>query len=266
VIGVTAGFLLQAINLTVGYGSREIIRDVSLDLKPGQFTVLIGPNGSGKTTLLKALARLLPLRDGVVTLAGRTLGSYSQRELARSLAVLPQIRQTPALKVSTLISQGRYPHHRYFSSFTADDQKAIAEAMATCKVCRFANREMNTLSGGERQRVFLAMLLAQDAELMILDEPTTFLDIAQQLEVLDLLRSLSLQGKTILAVIHDVSLALRYADRILLLDGGCLVDNLPPDELITSGLLEKVYGVNLHRHAADGMVFTNFSVRKDTDA
>ncbi|MDR2899609.1 MAG: ABC transporter ATP-binding protein [Clostridiales bacterium] len=253
--------MLEASELSTGYRKKVLLKNISLTLKPGNLSMLIGPNGSGKTTLIHALARVMPAHSGEVRLNDRLLSSYKTKALARQLALLPQVRKIPDLDVETLTAQGRYPHHGYFSSLSSSDEDKIDYALKRCGIDHLRKRNLTTLSGGERQRAYLAMLLAQDADLMLLDEPTTFLDISQQLEILDLLRELCAQGKTILTVLHDLSLALRYADTLFLLNNGDLIGEYTADGLINSGKLKDVFGVCVHSFCDGGDSFVGFSTK-----
>jgi len=255
--------VLAAEALAAGYFHMPQVQNITLALKPGTLNILIGPNGSGKTTLLKALARLLPPLQGKVTLDNKPLTAYPSRLLARRLAILPQIRQTPGLPVYTLVAQGRYPHHGYIQRLNNHDRQIIAAALESCRLTALAERSLNTLSGGERQRAYLAMLLAQETELLLLDEPTTFLDVAHQLEILTLLQKLAQQGKTVLVVLHEIPLALRYADTLFLLQAGRLLGEFTPSDLIASGLISQVFGVNLHQVVTQGVLLTGFTIASE---
>lgn len=240
--------MIQIKNLTCGYGESSVLRDITLSLPAGQITTLVGPNGCGKTTLLRAAARQLPLQSGSITVDGRPLADYQRKEFARTVAFMPQLRSVPAISVQGLVSHGRYPHLGFSRRFGEEDRQTVYAAMAQTGVMDWADRDLRTLSGGERQRVYIAMALAQQAQVLLLDEPATYLDPGRQFELLDLIRTLNRQqGKTVVLVLHDLAHALRYSDHIAVLNGGELVLCGTPDEVAASGALQRVFGVQLHR-------------------
>lgn len=248
--------MIEFRQVSVGYGRDAAVRDVCLTVPRGSITTLIGPNGSGKTTLLRAGARLLPLLQGEIRLDGRPLSAYSRRELAQKAAFLPQSRPVPEMRVRTLIEQGRFPHLGLSRQLRAADQEAVVQAMALTQTTAWANRELRSLSGGERQRVYIAMVLAQGAEVILLDEPTTYLDLRCQFELLDLIRLLNAQGKTFVLVLHDLAHALLCSDQVALLDRGRLVACAAPGELIQSGHIDAVMGICTHVTAEGQPYFT----------
>ena len=224
---------------------KRLLRDVSLTVQPGRVLGLIGHNGSGKTTLLKLLARQQRPTHGAIRLAGRPLGSWQDRAFARKVAYLPQSPPvTAGLLVQELVALGRYPWHGALGRFGAEDRTRVAEAMALTGVEAFAGRDVISLSGGERQRVWLAMLMAQSAGCLLLDEPISALDVAHQIEVLRLIGELShARGIGVLVVLHDVNLAARYCDELAALRRGRLIAHGPPRELMRGDVLEAVYGL-----------------------
>lgn len=230
--------------VTVAYpGVGRVIDALSLSVQAGEFVAIVGPNGCGKSTLLRALARLLDCGDGRIVFAGRELRERSAKELARELSLLSQSNSPPeGIRVGELISRGRYPHRRPLQGWTPADEAAVSAAMEATGVAHLAAEELDTLSGGQAQRVWLAMALAQDAHTVLLDEPTTYLDISHQLDALALFRRVNReQGKTIVAVLHDLNQAARYADRIVALRGGRVVLNGPPREVLTAAGVESVF-------------------------
>lgn len=238
-----AGF--RAENIVVGYGGSTILDGVDLTVPRGAFTVLLGPNGSGKSTALRALAGLLPLRRGSVSLDDQPLGALSRKELARQVAVLAQGPQPPeGLRVRDLVAQGRYPHRRLLGGWSARDEAACAEAMALTATADLADRPLESLSGGQRQRAWIAMTLAQQSPTLLLDEPTTFLDPAHQIEVLALLRRLVVErATTVVAVLHDINQAARYGDHLVMIRDGRVLACGPPRAVLTPATIARVFGI-----------------------
>lgn len=247
--------VLRAAGLTVSAAGREILHGVDIEIPAGRRTAIIGPNGAGKTTLLRALAGLNPRYTGEIQLDGRELGSYTEKELARVRAILPQERAAAqGLTVEQLVTYGRFAHAGLFQTRSdAEDREAVAWAMETAHVSAFAEREVHTLSGGERQRVFLAMALSQKPRLLLLDEPTTYLDIAHQLRVMEITRRLSAEhGMTILMVLHDMAHAMQYADDIILVRDGAVAATGTPAEVLTEERIADVFGVHVELLRASG--------------
>ena len=240
------GHTLVAQALTVGYGARSVLDEVDLALRRGEVTALIGPNGSGKSTLLRAMVRLLAPTGGGVLLDGRAIHELSTREVARRMAALPQQPEVPAgLTVSELVEQGRYPHRGALRTFGVEDRVAVERALEETGMTPFAARPLDELSGGERQRAWIALALAQDTPILLLDEPTTFLDLGHQFEVLELIGRLrACSGLTVVLVLHDVNQAARHADRIVALDEGVIVADGPPAQVVTEQLLREVFRVH----------------------
>ncbi|MBB2946988.1 iron complex transport system ATP-binding protein [Actinoplanes lutulentus] len=236
---------LNARDLTLGYDDRPVVHDLSLDVLDGKVTAIVGANACGKSTLLRGLARLLKPRGGAVHLDGKALTEMSTVDVAKVLGLLPQSPLAPdGVTVADLVSRGRYPHQGWFRRWTDDDHAAVASALEATGTADLASRPLAQLSGGQRQRVWVAMALAQDTDLLLLDEPTTFLDINHQVELLRLLRTLNEEsGKTIVAVLHDLNLASRFCDHIIAMSGGAIVAEGPPSEVITAELVEKVFGL-----------------------
>ncbi|AZS39064.1 Ferric enterobactin transport ATP-binding protein FepC [Microbacterium oxydans] len=236
---------LEARGLVVAYDGKVVVDGVDLALPEGSFTVILGPNASGKSTVLRALARVLKPESGDVLFDGRALGEYGSKELARRMGLLPQDAIAPeGMRVADLVSRGRYPHHSALQRWTSTDDTATREALAATNTTDLAERYVDQLSGGQRQRVWVALLLAQQTPVMLLDEPTTFLDIAHQYELLDLLRDLNTQGKTVIAVLHDLNQAARYADNLVLMKEGHVIATGTPSELITAERIGDVFGID----------------------
>jgi iron complex transport system ATP-binding protein len=237
---------LSAADLTLGYGDRTIVDKLSIDIPPGKFTVIVGANACGKSTLLRGLARLLTPSAGTVYLDGRAIHQMPTREVATLLGVLPQTPVAPdGITVADLVGRGRYPHQGWFRHWVAADDAAVATALQATDTLDLAGRAVDELSGGQRQRVWIAMALAQETELLLLDEPTTFLDINHQVEVLDLLTDLVQQrGRTVVAVLHDLNLACRYADHIVAMRDGKIAASGAPAEVVTVELVKSVFGMD----------------------
>lgn len=238
--------MIQAENLSLGYDSgANIIHQLTLTLTPGHITALVGPNGCGKSTLLRGLSRLLKPAHGAVYLDGQDIHAMKAKDLARQLGILPQAPTAPeGLTVHELVAQGRYPHQNWFQQWSGDDERIVAEALEQTNLTLFADRPVDTLSGGQRQRAWIAMALAQQTNVLLLDEPTTYLDLAHQIDVLDLLAELNEQGRTIVMVLHDLNQAARYADTIVALRGGQIVAQGTPDQVITSENILQVFGLD----------------------
>jgi len=235
---------LRAESLTLTYDERVVARDLGVDIPDGSFTVVVGPNACGKSTLLKALARLLKPRAGTVYLDGRAIASYPSKQVARQLGMLPQTPVVPSgIVVEDLVARGRFAHQRLLRQWSAEDEATVREAMRQTEVLDLAGRFVDELSGGQRQRVWLAVVLAQQTSILLLDEPTTFLDIAHQFEVLDLCADLHEQGRTLVAVLHDLNHACRYATHLIAMRDGAIVAEGPPAEIVTASLVEDVFGL-----------------------
>ena len=232
--------------LTLGYDQAAIITDLNVDIPSGLITALVGPNGCGKSTLLRGLARLLAPQRGVAYLDGKAIHQIPTRKLAQQLGILPQTPTAPEeLTVRELVAQGRYPHQSWFQQWAADDEAAVNKALAITGMAKFADRPIDALSGGQRQRAWIAMTLAQETEVILLDEPTTYLDLAHQIEVLTLLERLNRQeGRTIVMVVHDLNHATRHAQHIIAMRDGQVVASGSPTDVVTPELLRQVFGVD----------------------
>lgn len=236
--------VLSAQQITVGYGGEPVIPSLSLDVQPGDFTVIVGPNGCGKSTLLKTLARVVRPTSGRVDLDGQDVHRMRGRQAARRVSLLPQSAAAPeGITVAELVARGRHPHHTLLKQWSADDERAVARAMERTQLTALADTSVDSLSGGQRQRVWVAMVLAQDTEVVLLDEPTTFLDIAHQYELLELFADLNAEGRTIVAVLHDLNQAARFASRLVVMHEGRVHGDGPPAEVLTSELVHEVFGL-----------------------
>lgn len=239
---------LTASQLTLQYENIVVAADLSVTIPDGQVSVLIGPNGSGKSTLLRALARLLKPRVGEVLLDGREISAYSTKEVARRLAILPQVLISPeSITVEELVAYGRFPQRRTIAGLRDEDREAIDWALDVTSMDALRTRAVDQLSGGQRQCAWIALVLAQGTDLLLLDEPTTFLDVAHQLDVLELLRRLNAEeGKTVVMVLHDINMASEYAHWMFALRDGAIMAEGRPNEILTRGLVRDVFGIDSH--------------------
>ncbi|TQK19427.1 iron complex transport system ATP-binding protein [Microbacterium sp. SLBN-154] len=237
---------LAAEGLTLSFGERTIVSGLDLVVPPGQVTAIIGANGCGKSTLLRALSRLIAPRAGQVVLDGTALHRRGSKEVARMLGLLPQSPVAPeGIAVADLVGRGRHPHQRPLARWSAHDDEVVARALEATGTSDLADRPIDELSGGQRQRVWIAMALAQETDILLLDEPTTFLDVAHQIEVLDLLTDLNRdRGTTIVMVLHDMNLAARYADHLFALRDGHVVAEGPPRDILTRELIAEVFDLD----------------------
>ncbi|MCG7386705.1 ABC transporter ATP-binding protein [Paenibacillus sp. ACRRY] len=238
--------VFQAEDLVAGYDNKTVIHGVDLAIPSNQISVIIGANGCGKSTLLKTLARLIKPISGKITLDGKPISKFPPKQLARVVGLLPQSPIVPeGISVADLVGRGRFPHQSLLSGWTKKDYEAVAEAMEIMDITEFANHNIDELSGGQRQRVWIAMALAQQTDILFLDEPTTFLDITYQVEILDLLTDLNRRhGTTIVMVLHDINLSARYADHIIALVEGKLVAEGAPSDVITSTMVKDIFGLD----------------------
>jgi iron complex transport system ATP-binding protein len=236
---------LVAQELTLAYEERTVVHDLDLAVPDGRVTVIVGPNACGKSTTLRALGRLLKPRGGSVLLDGEELSRIPTKKIAQSIGLLPQSPVAPeAITVADLVSRGRQPHQHWWQQWSDADERAVTDAMERTDVTELAERSVDELSGGQRQRVWIAMSLAQETDLLLLDEPTTFLDIAHQVEVLDLVRRLNHdQGRTVVIVLHDLNQAARYADHLVAMKEGRIVAEGSPAEVVTAELVREVFGL-----------------------
>lgn len=232
--------------LSISYGEVDIVKDLNLLIPEGKITTMIGPNGCGKSTILKALARLHPSKSGVVYLDGKAIHKESTKAIAKKMAILPQTPEAPnGLTVAELVSYGRFPHQKGFGKLTDKDRQVVRWALQETGMLEFQERPIEALSGGQRQRIWIAMALAQETELLLLDEPTTYLDLAHQLEILQLLEKLnSEQGRTIVMVIHDLNHAARFAHHMVALNKGTIMKEGHPEVVMTSEVLQRVFHID----------------------
>ncbi|AJD32200.1 MULTISPECIES: ABC transporter ATP-binding protein [Clostridium] len=237
---------IETKNLDIAYEDTLIVKELNMQIPKGKITSIIGANGCGKSTILKAVGRILKPKNGLVHLSGQDISKLSTKEIAKKMAILPQNPTAPSgLTVSELVAYGRFPHQKGFGNLTKEDKKIVKWALDATKLSEFERREVDTLSGGQRQRVWIAMALAQQTDLILLDEPTTYLDLAHQLEVLKLLYELNRNQKcTIVMVLHDLNLAARFSDYIIAIQKGDIIKYGPPEEVMTPEVLRKTFNIN----------------------
>ena len=236
---------LASQNLAVSFGANKVLDGVDLSLQPGRITAIVGPNASGKSTLLRALARLQQPGAGTVTLNGTSIFRQPTRAVARQIAILPQAAQgPPGMRVGELVARGRTPHQTPLRQWSADDEAIVDRVLDQVGLCGLADRLVDELSGGQRQRAWIAMALAQDTGILLLDEPTTFLDLPHQLDILALVHTLSRQkGQTVAMVLHDINLAARFCDRIVAMRDRGIIRQGTPNEVVTEGNIAAIYGM-----------------------
>jgi iron complex transport system ATP-binding protein len=243
---VTTDHSLRAEGLVLGYGERTVIDGLDLVVPPGRITAVVGANACGKSTLLRSMTRLLAPRSGQVLLDGKAVHRLPAKELARTLGLLPQSPIAPeGITVADLVGRGRHPHQGVFTRWRTEDDVAVAAALEATQTTELADRPVDELSGGQRQRVWIAMALAQQTDLLLLDEPTTFLDVAHQVEVLDLLTDLNRsRGTTVVMVLHDLNMAARYADHLVAMAGGRVHASGAPAQVLTEECVRAVFGLD----------------------
>ncbi|MGV2918061.1 ABC transporter ATP-binding protein [Streptomyces alfalfae] len=242
--GAAGAARLAAEDVTVGYGGRTVIDGLDVKIPPGVITTIIGPNGCGKSTLLRTLTRLLKPTAGTVVLDGEDIGRLKTRTVAKKLGLLPQAPVAPdGLTVADLVARGRHPHQSWLRQWSSDDADVVEKALAMTGVADLADRPVDSLSGGQRQRVWISMTLAQGTDLLLLDEPTTYLDLAHAIDVLDLVDDLHESGRTVVMVLHDLNLATRYSDNLVVMRDGAILAQGHPRDVITAELLEEAFGL-----------------------
>ena len=237
--------VLTAESLSLAYDKRVVVDGLDLVVPTGRVTAVVGPNGCGKSTLLRGLSRLLPPTQGRVLLDGQVIGELPTKEVARRLGLLPQQPIVPeGITVAELVERGRHPHHGLFRQWSRDDEGVVAAALEMTELVHLARVPVDSLSGGQSQRAWIAMALAQRTPVLLLDEPTSFLDIAHQIDVLELVRDLNArEGTTVVMVMHDLAMAARYADHLVAMSGGEIVAEGAPSEIVTPSVIESVFGI-----------------------
>ncbi len=239
--------MIELKNVCAGYEKKEILHDVTMKFERGKITALIGPNGCGKSTLLKALVRLNPHSSGEILVDGTSIESMSPTQIARHVAYLPQSKKAPDIPVLKMVLHGRFSYLSYPRRYRKEDYEIARKALQWAGMEDKAEENVNRLSGGMQQKVYIAMALAQDAETVLMDEPTTYLDISQQLRLMDMARQLAAEGKAVVMVLHDLSQALRTADEVVVLKDGLVAKCGTPDEVYESGVVQEVFDVEIER-------------------
>lgn len=237
--------MLKLENVRTGYGKTEILHGIDIELNGGELVSIVGPNGCGKSTLLKTAMGMLTPMSGTVTLCGRALSSMTRTETARKAAYLAQGKSAADMTVSQMVLHGRFPHLSYPRRYSMRDKAIAREAMEQMGIAHLEHSPLSTLSGGMRQKAYVAMALTQDTDLILLDEPTTYLDISNSITLMQTLRSLVKSGKGIVTVLHDLPMAMAYSDRVIVMDGGRIVSSGTPEEIYESGIIGDVFGVEL---------------------
>ena len=239
--------MVELKRVSTAFSEREVLHDLSLTFQRGEVTVLLGPNGCGKSTLLRTILGFVERTGGEILLDGRPVEDFSSREIAQRIAYLPQSRPVPNITARRMVLHGRFPYLGYPRRYRKEDYAAVSEALHKADAASLADRALPQLSGGERQRVYLAMALAQSTDMILMDEPTTYLDVRHQLEVMDLARRLAGEGKAVVLVLHDLCLALRCGDKAAVMQNGRLQGFGTPEEVYDSGILQQVFHVTVHR-------------------
>ena len=246
--------MLEIIGLSAFYGKKQVIFDINTSIEGGRFTAVIGRNGSGKSTFLSCLSSSIRC-SGSILLDGKAISNFKKRDLAKKISYLPQNLPATPFTVRESVGFGREPYTDLSGKFTDDDKSAVANAIEKCGIMHLSDKKMNEISGGERQTAYLAMMLAQDADIMLLDEPTTYMDAPNAREFLNILSEERARGKTVVAVMHDLTQAVRYADNVILIDGGKLIFAGTRSEAVESNVIEKIMGVNSYKLDDGSFVF-----------
>lgn len=247
--------MIKLDNLCFSYGKNEVIRNLDACFNNGELCCIVGVNGSGKSTLLRLISGILKPSDGSISIDGRIMTAYSRSEYSRLLAFLPQLRDSISMTVGDIVALGRFPYTGFVRTFNESDKEAVKSALAMVNASELISRNLSELSGGERQRVYLAMIIAQNTPYVLLDEPTTFLDISHVYDMMDMLRTLKNEGKCVLAVTHDIALALEYADKLLVVDKNSLsAELLTPSRAVEDGTLERVFGIRFLKNEVEGTI------------
>lgn len=239
--------MLDLKNVCAGYEGKEVLHNINLEVKAGKITVLSGPNGCGKSTLLKTMTGMISASEGEILVRGRQMESCKAEELAQQIAYLPQNRNVPEITVMRMVLHGRFPYLKYPRRYRKVDVEIAKKALSQVGMMEYAEKNISQLSGGMQQKVYIAMALAQDTSVIMMDEPTSFLDVVYQVKLMELMRALAEQGKAIVLVLHDISMALRIADEVVVLSDGIIAGKGSPEDVFRSGVLDQVFGLKLKR-------------------
>lgn len=242
--------MIQLKNVSFNYGKKVIIKEADVNIKKNKITIVVGPNGCGKTTLLKIISGLLPKKTGDIFIDGKDINDYKRNEIAKKISFMPQMRHTPDMTVNDFLMCARYPYMGINKSPSEADITAVNNAITSTNLSTYAHKNLKKLSGGERQKVYFAMTLAQNTDIILMDEPTTYLDMDKQYEILDLIKRM--KNKTIVMVMHDLTYALKYADYIVVMDNGQIIYSGSVEEVLNSDILSKVYNVKVKEIFVDG--------------
>jgi len=256
--------VIELKNTCSGYGKRIVVEGISATFERGSLTCIIGPNGCGKSTLLKAVSGIIPISSGEITIDGISLVSLKQRDIAKRISYLAQGKNTPEMTVGELVLHGRFPHLSYPRRYGKGDLMIAKNAMNDMGIEHLSNEKMSSLSGGMKQNAYIAMALAQDTEYILMDEPTTYLDISHQLELMKLLRELARKGKGIVAVLHDLPLAMTFSDKILVMNNGSVVAFDVTEKISSNEIIKNIFGVELRKADAENRYFYDYG-DKDKD-
>ena len=237
--------MIELKNIVCGYGKKNVISSLSFDIAKGKLSAVVGPNGSGKSTLLKSTVGILPVTSGIIMIDGVDFAALSRKEKAKKISYLAQGKSVPEMSVLQMVLHGRFPHLNYPRCYSTKDIEIAQKAIAHMGLTDLSDKQLGELSGGTRQKAFIAMALAQDTDYILLDEPTTYLDISAQLELMRILRALADAGKGVVMVMHDLSMTLSFADEILILSNGCARANGTPKDLVDQGVIKEVFGVDV---------------------
>ena len=252
--------MIELHNISYAYpGQSPLLQNISTAFADGKITTILGPNGCGKSTLLKIICRLIAPSQGSVLLHGTDIQTMKPKAFAKEVALLAQTNHPPELTVEDLVTYGRYPHQKYGHGLTNEDKQIIRQAMEQVKITEYAHRSVHRLSGGQRQRAYLAMALAQNTDIIFLDEPTTYLDINIRFEIMELVQMLNRSGKTIVMVLHDLNLALEYSDHIILMNHGQIINEGTPQQIIASGDIDRIFDIKTHIFHKDEKQFFHFA-------
>lgn len=250
--------MIELKNIVAGYGKKDVLSGVNAVFEKGSLTSIVGKNGCGKSTLLKTVINILPARGGEIQIDGDAVLTLSRKEIARRVAYLSQGRNVPEMTVEQMVLHGRFPHLKYPRRYTGQDTDAARKSMELVGIAEYAIQPIHTLSGGMRQNVYIAMALTQDTDYILLDEPTTYLDIGNQLELMGVLRGLADSGKGIVTVMHDLPMAFNFSDKVIVIDGGQTAEEGRPEDVKKSGIIEEVFGVGIEYDEREGKYFYRY--------